>query len=284
VDYLPGSVSGNITVYGTNTCGTGLVSDPLPITVNALPGTPGAISGPDHVCKEAYGIEYSVAPVSNAFSYEWSLPAGAEITAGGGTNQITVHFAPLSVSGTVSVLATNGNCIGEVSPALSVTVDPIPPTPAITRHGDTLVSSAETGNQWYLEGVVIPGATGQEYLVQVAGNYTVIVTLNECSSLVSNTIFVLPVAIRETSLVESFEVYPVPSWNEITLEIVTKKLISGSVSVYDATGHLLIQNKDLSFNGSYRSKLDLSGFSEGIYLLKITGQQINLSRKIVVKH
>jgi hypothetical protein len=43
-------------------------------------------------------------------------------------------------------------------------VDAIPPTPVITQHGDTLTSSADAGNLWYLEGVLIPGATGKEYV------------------------------------------------------------------------------------------------------------------------
>jgi hypothetical protein len=40
----------------------------------------------------------------------------------------------------------------------------------------TLTSSAASGNQWYLGGTAIGGATGQSYTASAAGDYTVTVT------------------------------------------------------------------------------------------------------------
>ena len=46
----------------------------------------------------------------------------------------------------------------------------------------TLTSSSATGNQWYLNGNPIGGATAQLYNAATAGDYTVTVTTNGCSS------------------------------------------------------------------------------------------------------
>jgi uncharacterized repeat protein (TIGR01451 family) len=60
-----------------------------------------------------------------------------------------------------------------------------PPTPTVTPGGPTsfcaggsvtLTSSSASGNQWYLTGNPIGGATSQTYLASLSGNYTDVVT------------------------------------------------------------------------------------------------------------
>jgi hypothetical protein len=91
------------------------------------------------------------------------------------------------------VVTTNG-CSSAASAATGVTVNPIPPTPAINAGGPTtfcaggsvtLTSSSASGNQWYLSGNAINGATGNTYNATASGNYTVVVTANGCSSAAS---------------------------------------------------------------------------------------------------
>jgi hypothetical protein len=68
-------------------------------------------------------------------------------------------------------------------------VNPITPPPTITPSGSTatcdsllLTSSSASGNQWYLNGDPIGGATNQTYSATASGNYTVVVTASGCSS------------------------------------------------------------------------------------------------------
>lgn len=72
-------------------------------------------------------------------------------------------------------------------------------TPSISASGAVsicngtsviLTSSSATGNQWYLNGVAIPGAINQTYTVTASGTYTVVYTIGTCSSQVSNSIAV----------------------------------------------------------------------------------------------
>jgi Secretion system C-terminal sorting domain len=72
---------------------------------------------------------------------------------------------------------------------INVTVNTIPPTPTITGpttfcagSSITLGSGSATGNQWYLDGNPIGGATNQTYTATAAGIYTVVVTASGCPS------------------------------------------------------------------------------------------------------
>lgn len=282
VDFEPGSISGNITVSGSNDCGNGTASNPLPVSVNPLPGTPGSINGPVHICKEASGIVYSVEPVTNGFGYSWTLPAGVTITAGVNSPEITVHFATNAVSGNISVTASNGNCIGETSPVLSITVDPTPATPVISHHGDTLVSSADEGNQWYLEGVLIPGATGKEHIATISGNYSVIVTLNNCSSAVSNTILILPVSTMELKSYIDISIYPVPSFGVFTLTLKSDKPLLCEIEILNEQGQVVWTNPLIDVSGDFKKEIDLSRVAEGLYLLKLIHDQQVSYRKILI--
>ena len=82
--------------------------------------TIGSVSGPSSVCENETGAAYAL---STSFdSYSWSVPSGASITSGAGTNNITVDFG--SSSGSVSVTGTN-SC-GSNTSSLGVTVNPTP--------------------------------------------------------------------------------------------------------------------------------------------------------------
>ena len=86
-------------------------------------------------------------------------------------------------------------CHSQFGRNVTVTVNPLPATPTINAGGPTtfcqggsvtLSSSSASGNQWYLNGSPIGGATGQTYLATAAGDYSVVVTDgNNCSSAAS---------------------------------------------------------------------------------------------------
>ncbi len=281
VNYTVGSISGNITVYGTNSCGAGAVSVPLPIDVLSLPGNAGAITGPSHICTEASNVQYAVAAIPNAYGYTWTVPTGANITAGANTNQITVHFATTAVSGNISVTGTNGNCIGQSS-AITVTMDPVPATPTITKQGDTLISSSNTGNQWYHEGVIIPGATAKKYRAVYSGNYTVVVTLNSCSSAVSNSILVLPVGVNETPFSKELQVFPNPNNGQFTLRMETLHKTEYNIEVYNSLGIMVWSQLNVMIDGAVTIPVDLKNSPAGAYLVVLRSNDNSTYRKISI--
>ncbi len=53
-----------------------------------------------------------------------------------------------------------------------------------------LSSSSSTAYKWYKDGVLIPGATGIDYIATEVGSYTVVVTETLCSSTASDPVTV----------------------------------------------------------------------------------------------
>lgn len=108
------------------------------------PGAAGAITGSTSVCSGQNSINYSISAVANATGYNWTLPTGASIISGSGTNQITVNFGNNATSGTVSVTPTN-NCGNGTTATLSVSVTATPvagaiqSTPSFICEGDSAV-------------------------------------------------------------------------------------------------------------------------------------------------
>ncbi len=112
-------------------------------------------------------------------SWHWTMTGGTPSTS---TLQNPTVTYTTSGSHTVTLTATNSS---GTSSAVShtITVNANPAVPTITLTGSTLSSSAATGNQWYLNGVLITGAVNQTFSASSSGAYTVTVTnSNGCSS------------------------------------------------------------------------------------------------------
>ena len=151
------------------------------VTVTVTPATPTITpGGPTTFCAGG-----SVTLTSSAASgNQWYLGASP---IGGATNQTYVATA----SGNYRVITTANGCPSNSSAATTVTVTPLPATPTITPGGPTtfcsggsvvLTSSSASGNQWYVGGNPIGGATNQTYTATASGTYTVVVTASGCSS------------------------------------------------------------------------------------------------------
>jgi hypothetical protein len=152
VNFGSSAVSGNITVKGHNSCGDGVASSKS-ITVNTLPAQPGAMSGLTTICGQTVNT-YSVASVSGATSYIWTLPSGWS----GSSITNTINAVASNTSGTVTCKAVNA-CGSGTTRTLSVTVSPVPNAPT-SISGSTTV--CQGSNQTYSL-VSIPGATSYSW-------------------------------------------------------------------------------------------------------------------------
>jgi hypothetical protein len=78
------------------------------VSLNAnIPATPGAISGALFQCPQATNQVYSIEPVANATSYNWSVPGEWSIISGQGTTSITLRMGWGGQSGDINVTAQN---------------------------------------------------------------------------------------------------------------------------------------------------------------------------------
>src|SRR4051794_1633293 len=178
------TAAGNYTVTTTlGTC-TSAPSAATAVTVTPLPSAPAITpGGPTTFCTGA-----TVTLTSSAASRNKWYRNGTVIN--GATNQTY----DASTAGNYTVTTTANACESTASAPVTVTVNAIPAAPAISAGGPTsfcpggnvvLTSSSATGNQWYLDGNAINNATNQQYTANIAGNYTVIATVNGCASAAS---------------------------------------------------------------------------------------------------
>jgi len=281
VNYGTAAVSGNISVFAQNSCGDGQASV-LPVTVNTLPVAAGTINGASTVCQGSTGMVYSVAAISGATGYNWALPAGASIISGANTSSITVDYSLSATSGNVSVSGVNA--CGTGTPAVAaVTVNIKPATPVITQNVNILTSSAPAGNQWYRDGNIIPGAVEQTYTILEDGTYTSVVTLNGCSSDVSNAIQILHTGIADPDT-EEVNVYPNPSNGAFWLSINSKGTTVYDMEVLNSFGACVYKSNNLEVNGTLKQYFDLHDLSSGMYTLILKSDSQRIVRKIVINN
>lgn len=205
---------------------------------------------------------------SSALTYQWKFN---EINI---TNANTSSYTA-NQSGVYSIQISNGGSCTAISNSITVTVVPFPPVPTITLHGDTLVSSSTTGNQWYNSTSAISGEISQTYFPTTSDYYYVIVTVDDCSSLQSNTISVIT-GIKQTNFVyEDFTIYPNPVKNELTVETPNNS----------SKQHIVIENimGQTVFSSAIQNKVivDVSTFTTGIYLIKLNTEKSTTIKRFI---
>jgi hypothetical protein len=253
----------------------------LNVTVYELPGAAGPITGDNAVCAGTPGVPYSVDPIQGAVSYVWTLPGGATVSSGSGTSSITVDYSPAAVSGQITVTG-NSICGNGAPSSLDVTVTPMPPTPVVDSSGFVLTSSAPDGNQWYRDGSLIPGATGQQYVAAENGTYWTVVTINGCSSAESNHIYILVTGI-ETHQGPAFRIYPVPNDGRFTITLEEAIGNDCTIEVYNNLGTRIFQTEEPGIKGAVSRTIDLRPVPAGLYTLVVKDNTGRNVRQFLVK-
>lgn len=255
--------AGNYTVTVTNADNCSATSTATAVTVTALPVLNAATQA---ICPGGTAT-LTVTPQPGV-TYTWS---------GGQTgNSITV--SPTATTTYTVTGATAGGC--SASQAVMVTVNAAPVTPTISASGNVLVSSASTGNQWYLNGTLIPGATGQNYTPTAGGSYTVRVTNGPCAT--TSAVFVhTMVGMPENQLASQLNVYPNPTSGEFDVQVngLDKP---ASLTLYNVTGQLITRTTVKPDAGKLLThRFDLRNFAPGIYLLKVEAEGRVTYRKVI---
>ncbi len=252
------------------------------VEVLPFPGSAGPVTGTPQLCAGTRSVIYSVEPVEDVIDYVWSLPYGATIVEGGNTNIITVDYSADAESGYVSVYGVNFCGDGQSSPPYAVEVHPVPQAPVVTMDEYFLLhSSAPEGNQWYLDGIAIEGATGQDYQAEENGYYFTIVTLDGCPSPLSNMMEVIITGIGETSST-GFSIYPVPNNGQFTVSISSVKEESCSLFVFNALGTMVYEKRDVRISGKHQEAVSLVNPAPGVYTVVLQGNARITSKKILI--
>jgi len=241
------------------------------VTVNPAP----AVTNSPLTLTICSGDTASFVPTSNVAGTTFSWTAGTALPgvtgmSASGTGNISdvlsnSNPAPGFATYTITPIGPAPSSCAGTAATLTVTVEPVTPTPTIATAGMVLTSSSATGNQWYLNGSPIAGATSQTYTVTANGSYTVVVTAAGCSSAASTAVVITTVGIADNSIDNSVMIYPNPSSGVFTVELLGNKPQSTSVKVFDVLGQLIYQSEITTSKGI----INLSAQAEGVYFIQL---------------
>jgi trimeric autotransporter adhesin len=249
------TTSGTYTVQTTVSTCSSSVSLGTTVTVNPAPAQPTvSTSGSTTFCEGGSVVLTSSAATGNQWYKDGAVINGA-----------TNPTYTATTSGNYTVAVTASSCTSAAS-AATVVVNATPAIPVITATGNVLSSSANTANQWFLNGTAITGATGQTHRVQASGLYKVRVTSGSCSSTSTDYNFVATridnpgIGNGEVSL------YPNPVLETLTVKNATGRKLH--VRIYDGFGKKVHESQLSATQGS----IDVQGFSAGIYQVVVADQ------------
>ena len=273
----PGTYVVTNTVAAANGCAS--TSATATITINALPTATLAASGATTFCQG--GAVTLTAPAGSGSTYQFQL---------NGTNISGATAASYSASaaGNYSVVVTNASGCVATSAATAVAVNALPATPTLSAaYGPTtttLTSSAASGNQFYLNNVLIAGATGQTYVVNGTaaqlGSYTVRTTnANGCVSAASAPLVVT--ASRQPLAGTSLNVYPNPTPDGHLRVELTGYRTNADLTVLDALGREVFAVLVPVSGGTASQSVNLASLPAGVYLLRVQTADGLDTRRIV---
>ncbi len=161
-----------------------------------------------------------------------------------------------------------------------ITVNPVP-TPVISESYGVLSSNYAVGNQWYYNGTIIPSATSQNYTPTQNGDYTVEVSINNCSAM-SPPFTAVNVNIESFTASSKYSIFPNPTNGllQINCEDVETPYID--VRIRDLIGKLIFEETLAVHNNSFNKTINLHKFDNGIYIIEIKINEVNMNDKIIL--
>jgi hypothetical protein len=238
------------------------------------PAQPTAISGNTSMCSGSGSSTYSIANVSGATSYTWSLPAGWS----GSSNTNSISATP-GASGVFTVVAGNA-CGASPQQNLNVTVNPLPIITVSTNisvlcEGESATLTANGASTYTFN----PGGPGTSLVITPAATSIYTVSGTDANACSNTTVFTQNVdacvGINSNNAVTSsgVEMYPNPTEGKINLELSS----DCELTLMNSLGQIIYEAK-LS---SGKHELDLEHLAKGLYVVKVKSGKDLVSIKVI---
>ena len=278
---LASSTSGTYTVTNTVAAsgGCAVATATTSVTITATPTATLTAGGATTFCQG--GAVVLTAPAGTGNTYQFQLNGANIVGATSATYSATAN-------GAYTVVVTNAGACSATSAATTLVVNALPATPTLSAQYNganiTLTSSAVTGNQFYLNGVAIAGATSQTYVVNGTtaqlGSYTVVTTnANGCASAASSPLVVTSSVKPLTG--SSLNVYPNPTPDgKLSVEL-TGYRKAVELTVFNTLGQLVFTATVPASAGMTTKSVDLTQLASGVYILRAKTEGGLDTRRIV---
>ncbi|SOD17954.1 S8 family serine peptidase [Pedobacter xixiisoli] len=149
---------------------------------------------------------------------------------------------------------------------------------AIIKNGEELVSSVASGNQWYVNGEKIEGATARNYKPLKAGKYQVWAAINATCTSISEEFVFLPGGKGDNEI--KLSVFPLPASQDLTVAFELAETQPVIVSIVNIVGQKVYERNKGNQTGIIIDNLDVSKLPRGTYILNIRVKDKIYSKKI----
>ncbi len=155
--------------------------------------------------------------------------------------------------------------------------------PTISLQGNTLVSSAPSGNQWYLNDTLLVDSTTQVITPSEAGlYYTVITDTTTGCTLFSDTLAWVPRTGDPNTRID-LKVGPVPSTGAFHVSFYMSTSADLDIAFYDVLGQKVWENDYGTFTGNFKQTLSTT-LASGYYFMKIYFGGATYEYPVIVTH
>lgn len=158
--------------------------------------------------------------------------------------------------------------------------------PSVSLRNKSLVSSSKTNNQWYLDGVMIPGARDSVFTPIVEGSYSVEVSY-PCAKNMSAAYSVISTGLSNFSLSYNFVAQPNPFVGECSIQYTLASPSVIKLQLFDVNG---IFKRDLETGAKQQGQHEFSfkaseiGLAAGTYVLKLSvGDRLGTLKIVALK-
>lgn len=209
-----------------------------------------------------------------SYAYQWYVN-GSPISGATDTSHI------VSLSGVYTVIAINPSGCVSFSDTMTVVFCAPLSVPLISNatNGNLIVTNVPVGFSiaWFLNGVVITGATSQTYSPTSNGVYSVIITdMYNCS--LSSDNFNLAVGISELTY-SDWKIYPNPGNQQIEISV-KSNLIGAQCEIMDLSGRQL----DSFTLIESTIQINTDNLPSGSYFINLKMEGLSTSKKLIILH
>ncbi|MGB5024859.1 MAG: T9SS type A sorting domain-containing protein, partial [Saprospiraceae bacterium] len=166
-------------------------------------------------------------------------------------------------------------CESYFSPAVNITVFPIPEKPSITLSNDTLIATpGYTSYRWFLDGNLLGGSILNTWIATKEGIYQVeIIDSNQCHSVLSDTIRFIVTKNKDVfNKIRPIELIPNPVASQLLIKLNAFHESAVNWKILNAQSEVVLQGNGQAIRNSLI--VDVQNLLAGFYIFIVEQEQV----------
>jgi hypothetical protein len=273
--------------------GESVVQGQVVVTVEHTPEQAGQPEGDTDMCWGTFESVYQTSGAVGANSYNWMINPETAGTLDPDGMTVTVTWdEEFTGMATLMVQGMNGCGMGDMSEELEIMMHELPEVDlgadmTVCANEIITLDAGNTGASFMWS----TGETSQTIQMDTTGVgigtvevWVEVTDANTCASTDTITIqFDDCTGVTELADQWAVEVFPNPSDGVFSVDIKSLSTAPVSITLFNTFGKEVYRQDDITIRTSKNIQLELSDKPEGIYLLNIKGDGINLIQKIIIQ-